>query len=164
MNETSSRRSWIPDWVPRSRLSWTLIITALLVSSIFVIFGAMSDNPGGNNLAGRGGAFVVAISFGVLFARESFTEHSFKSLTEIRKAMRKITSTHTPGRDDLMVDTIITTLGNRSTAQTRQNVALAIVGFIGTLAWGFGDLPAVALYPYLHGKPYKQDASVSGTH
>jgi len=152
----------IPCWVPRSRLSWALIFIAFAASSAFVILGAMSDDPRGS-LAGRGGAFVVAISFGVLFARETFTEHAFKSLTEIRQAMRRITSTHTAGRDDLMVDAIIKTLGDRSSAQTRQNVALAIVGFIGTLAWGFGDLPAVALYPCFHGgKPYKQ--SVSAAH
>jgi hypothetical protein len=149
------------DQLPHSRLSWALMIIALVLSFVFVILGAGSDTPDGN-LAGRGGALAVAISFGILFTRETSTENIFQALAAMRAKLLKRSPLHLGDEADPMVDAILKTLGDRSAAQTRQNIALAIVGVIGTLAWGFGDIPAVALYPCFHGgKPYKQSANVS---
>jgi hypothetical protein len=153
----------LPEHLPHSRVSLVLMGVALLLSVGFVIYSASSNTPGGND-PGRGGALAVAISFGILFTRETSTENLFKDLAETRRKLSEKSPLPLDGEADPMVDDILRILTERSGGQTRQNIALAAVGVIGTLAWGFGDMAAVGMYPWFHdGKNYiPPAASVSG--
>jgi hypothetical protein len=143
------------EHLPHSGVSRALMIIAFVASLVWVILAAASDTPDGT-LGGRGGAFAVAISFGILFTRETSTEDVFQRLVAIRAKLLE-RSDPPVGAHDPMLDALLRNLSEKSRAQTRQNIALAIVGVIGTLAWAFGDIAAVALYPSFHGgQPYKQ--------
>jgi hypothetical protein len=135
------------------------MVLAVAVSLGGIILAASSDDPLG--LGGRGGALGVAISFGILFARETLLEKPFLDLMQARRLARQIAQQKVTDPEEGL-DVIATFLEDKSAAQNRQNIALAIVGVLATLAWGFGDWAAVPLYPYFHGgKAFKQNACCS---
>jgi hypothetical protein len=142
--------------IPTSRLSWTLMILAVAASIGGIFLAASSNDPVG--WGGRGGAVAVAISFFLLFVRETLVEKRFIRLLKIQRLTQKLAPKQKLTDPEDIVDLLVIFLERKSAAQTRQNVTLAFVGAFATLAWGFGDIPAVALYPYFHGTPYKQGA------
>jgi hypothetical protein len=136
------------------------MVLAVVASIGGIIWAAASNDPVG--LGGRGGAFAVAVSFGLLFVRETLVEKPFLNLMKTRRLAQQVAPSKKLTDPEDAVNAIVTLLDHKSAAQTRQNVALAIVGAFATLVWGFGDWAAVPLYPYFHGgKVYQQNACCS---
>jgi hypothetical protein len=97
---------------------------------------------------GRGGALAVALSFTVLFLSRGYGTTVYNILTkeaqEVDQTLKKIrgekgSATLTPAQK---IDALISKTKIDATLQHTQNVYLAWSSGIGTIAWGFGDIPA----------------------
>lgn len=124
---------------------------ALLVAIILSVFGfvvAVWDTQCSSD-AGRGGAAAVAWSFAILIVTRNMGDQVYSMLTftipKLHKHLREVGVDVTDLEKKLDTDRA-SALATKATIDGRdqriQNYYLAAASVIGTIVWGFADIPA----------------------
>jgi hypothetical protein len=117
-----------------------IVAASASLSLLGIAWGAVYEPSGG----GRGAAVAVAFSFYVLFARGNWGISAQQALERETAAKTSDPESEADTLDTLAsrLQAIKVRLNIDSDGQQVQNSALTKASIIGTLAWGFGDLPA----------------------
>ncbi len=141
-------------WFHR-QLYWAILLLVIVLSAggIFVAGFITKDPLDGT----RGGALAVGLSLVVLFLRPNYGQRVYKILT-IEAVRTKVIieslkvnphpASSAPSEKD-KIDALVAGAKADTDEQQLQNIFLALSSGIGTLVWGFGDLPATWLIAVL---------------
>lgn len=140
------RRRW-----PQLSLTTTYglaVSLAAIVSLGGVVWAGLSSTDKSDG--GRGGAIAVIVSLCVFFLRRDYSERVIDSTLELYPELAKHIENaaegypiepFSPSEATALLLGMFGRMNVESTEQHGQNITLFWTSFIGTIFWGFGDIP-----------------------